>query len=150
MKTLWILLAVCVAAVTIAGPVNAQTEPLTFSVTVEGHSGDIIGAPSDHFLTFNAPVQIPGVSLAPGAYVFRFITRDVVQVLNADRSLVYAMFLTIPASRGEMSDQYGMKLQRVRDDTPPRITHWFLPNQWTGFEIIYPKEPEAITFVAMK
>ena len=50
--------------------------------------------------TFNTPVELPGVTLPPGTYVFRFADattgRKVMQVLAKDASnKTYGLFLTI-------------------------------------------------------
>jgi hypothetical protein len=143
MKSLWIVVVAFVALVALPRSANAQTQPFELTVTVTGHVGEMSGTPADHLMTFSAPVQIPGVALAPGAYVFRFVAPSVVQVLNSDRSEVYAMFHTTPASRDETSDRYGVTFQRLRDDAPLRIVAWFLPDRSIGFEPVYSKE--AIT-----
>ena len=45
------------------------------------------------YLTFNRPVSVPGVSLAPGTYRFEIVnpntSSDIVRVSNRDRSRVY-------------------------------------------------------------
>ncbi len=140
MKSLWIVAVVFVAFLALPGPANAQTQPFEVTVTVTGHVGAISGSATDHVLTFSAPVQIPGVALAPGAYVFRFVAPSVVQVLNSDRSEVYAMFHTIPASREEANDRYEMTFQRIGDDVPLRMVAWFLPDRSIGYEPVYAKE----------
>src|SRR5512142_840012 len=52
--------------------------------------------------TLKNPTSVPGVTLPPGDYQFRLAdaaSRDVVQVLSADGTTVYAMFFTIPVWR---------------------------------------------------
>src|SRR5882672_4318389 len=55
-------------------------------------------SPSEHVLRFNIPVQISGVALPAGPYIFRLLAPSVVQVMSATRSKVYATLITIPAS----------------------------------------------------
>src|SRR5437764_15010509 len=47
------------------------------------------------YLTFNRPVSVPGVALAPGTYRFEIVnpnsSSDVVRVSNRDRTRVYWM-----------------------------------------------------------
>ncbi len=53
-------------------------------------------------LTFNQPVEIPGKVLSSGTYVFRRMDGpdpNVVQILNADETHVYATLLTVPDYR---------------------------------------------------
>ena len=138
MRSFTMLLVVFTAFVGLAQPVHAQTQGLEVQVTVVGHMGDVKGSSSDHFLAFSGPVGVPGVALAPGTYIFRFVAPSVMQVLNADRSVVYAMFLTIPTERSEVTSDYDVTLQRIRDDAPPRIATLFFPHASTGYALLYP------------
>jgi hypothetical protein len=98
-------------------------------------------------------VGVPGVALAPGTYIFRFVAPSVMQVLKEDRSMAYAMFFTIPTERSEVTSDYAVTLQRIRDDAPPRIATLFPPNAWTGYELAYPNveiAPEEVDHIAMK
>jgi len=54
--------------------------------------------------TFNTPVELPGVTLPPGTYVFRFADattgKNVMQVLAKDSTnKTYGLFMTISAQR---------------------------------------------------
>jgi hypothetical protein len=53
------------------------------------------------YLTFNAPVQIPGATLNAATYRLANpdTSRNVLQVLSSDGATAYAMFHTIPDSR---------------------------------------------------
>jgi len=55
------------------------------------------------YLTFTAPVQVPGARLSAGTYRFHLTnadtSRNVLQVLSNDGAIVYAMFNTIPDRR---------------------------------------------------
>src|SRR5439155_24838783 len=104
MKLVRLVLLIGAALLTVAVvPVHAQTGRFETAVTVVGRSGEA-GSPFEHVLTFSGPVQIPGVSLVAGAYIFRFVTPSVVQVLSGDRSQVYAMFTTVPTLRRGVAD----------------------------------------------
>lgn len=140
-----------VALVALAFPAAAQTPSMDVQVTVLGHSGVVAGSASEHFLTFSAPVEIPGVALAQGAYIFRFLTPSVVQVLNENRTMVYAMFLVTPKWRNEVTNEYSIALRRVRDDAPARLMTLYPPGASTGYELTYPKrEIAAEAEIAMK
>src|SRR5262245_19545991 len=55
-----------------------------------------------NYLKFNAPVALPGVTLAPGTYTFCLpsdMDRNVVQVLDGKQTRVYYMGLTQPVQR---------------------------------------------------
>lgn len=104
------------------------------------------GSPSDYFLNFSGPVGIPGVTLAAGTYLFRFPVgtgAGVIQVLKADRSNAYAMFMTIPVQdvkRSLASDAQLVIWKERQAGAPPTIKEWYLPGRTTGYEFIYPKE----------
>lgn len=112
----------------------------TVSTTVKGEE-------SDYFLTFSAPVGVPGVTLAAGTYLFRFpagIGTRVIQILEPDRSKTYAMFTTIPAEDVTRSMSSGGQVVMSRErqtGAPPTIKEWYLPRQRIGYEFIYPKKP---------
>src|SRR6478735_4746566 len=62
-------------------------ETLVVTATSKAENTLVKGEPSDYFLTFNTPVGVPGVTLAPGTYLFRFPSgtgTGVIQVLKAD------------------------------------------------------------------
>ena len=64
--------------------------------------------------TFNQPVELPGVTLPPGTYIFRFVdstsSRKVMQVQARDASnKTYGMFMTISAQRPRPSDDAELR-----------------------------------------
>lgn len=130
-----------VALVCLARPASAQAQGFEMNVTVVGHTGIVAGSPSDHFLSFSGPIEIPGVGLAPGAYIFRFITPSVMQVLSENRSTVYAMFFVTPTWRNEATSQYSVTLRRMWDDAPTRLAAMFPRYSSTGYEPTYPTLP---------
>lgn len=56
-------------------------------------------------VTFNRPVELPGIVLPAGKYVFKLLDsssdRHIVQVFNADESKIFATILAIPNYRLE-------------------------------------------------
>src|SRR5262252_8359359 len=60
-------------------------------------------------LTFSGPVQIPGVTLPAGSYVFKLAdlqgNRHVVQVFSKDEKKIYGTILAIPDEKLEPSDK---------------------------------------------
>jgi hypothetical protein len=95
-------------------------------------------SPTEHVLMFKMPVQIPGVALPAGPYIFRQLTESVLQVLSADRSKIYATFMTIPASGIGDTTRERIKFELNPEDDLPRIAGWYLPGL-TGHEFLYPK-----------
>ena len=134
-----IIVSVAAFALT-AASVHAQ-QPLEYKVVVQAEIAK--GAPGDHFLTFSAPVQIPEVSLPAGTYVFTIVAPSIVRVSSADRTQHYAMLHTLPVQRAVAGDDYEMVFARTDDAAPARIAKWFVPNQFTGFEFVYPKADVA-------
>jgi hypothetical protein len=105
------------------------------SVTVQGVLG---GSAGEHHLTFSAPVALPGVSLAPGTYIFRRPVGNVLLVTNAQRQ-PYAMLSTISATRSSASDRYEIVLgPPLAEGAPRRIEAWFAAGDSTGQQLIYP------------
>src|SRR5580658_1872105 len=94
------------------------------------------------FFTFSGPVELPGVALAPGTYMFRLpssnTTHDLVQVLSADGHTAYGMFLTLPIQRETLPDQPDLRFMETTPGAPAAITAWWYPGDSTGFEFIYP------------
>jgi len=127
------------ALVGLPPPASAQTPGLEFNVTVLGQTNAVAGSPSDHFLTFSAPVEVPGVALAPGAYIFRFSAPMLMQVVSANRLTVYSTFFVTPIMRTEVTSDYALTLRKVQSDAPSRIVKLFLPETSTGYAFTYPK-----------
>ncbi len=96
------------------------------------------------FFTFSGAVEIPGVALAPGKYIFRLADPDsgrrVIQVLSADGKRVYGMFFTRDAQRPTAPRDAEVRFMESPADTPPAIKTMWYPGEVTGREFVYPKE----------
>ncbi len=95
--------------------------------------------------TFNAPVELPGVTLPAGTYVFRFVDgttgRKVMQVLaRNDSNKTYGLFLTISAIRPKPSDDAELRFMETPAGKPAAVKTWWYPGNTIGREFIYPKE----------
>lgn len=95
--------------------------------------------------TFNAPVELPGVTLPPGTYVFRFVdattSRNVMQVqAKNDSNKTYGLFLTITAQRPKPSDAAELRFLETPAGKPAAVKTWWYPGNSIGREFIYPKE----------
>ena len=93
-----------------------------------------------NYLTFNAPVALPGVTLPAGTYVFRTpsdMGGNVVQVMNRTATKSYYMGLTLRTQR----PQRGMPLLVTMGEAPagqaPPIRAWFPLGQPEGHSFIY-------------
>jgi hypothetical protein len=95
------------------------------------------------YLTFSAPVQVPGATLSAGRYRFRLTnavsSRNVLQVLSNDGSITYAMFNTIPDHRRWLTDDPTVTFRETPAGVPPAIKSLFYGFEHTGYEFVYPK-----------
>jgi hypothetical protein len=102
--------------------------------TLPGHSD------YDHFMTFTAPITLPGVSLGAGTYLFRLDQSKTIQVMKADRTVAYVWLQTVPTTRSRATDTYAVWFGEASAERAPRpIVAWFLPNQRDGYGFIYPE-----------
>ena len=94
-------------------------------------------------LTFSESVEIPGVVLPAGQYVFKLLDslsdRNIVQVFNADENQVYATILAIPHYRMTPADKTVILFEERSGDQPQAIHAWFYPGENYGQEFVYPK-----------
>ena len=76
-------------------------------------------------LTFNQSVEVPGVVLPAGTYVFKVLnvmgTRDVIQVLNRHEDNVCATFIALPAEKATPSDRTDIRFAERPAGLPPAI-----------------------------
>jgi len=117
-------------------PVRAQGEKFRQLIVVDGirHGGS-----GDYLLTFNAPVALPGMSLAPGSYLFRRPGHTTIQVASASGE-PYAMFSMATTHRETPADGYAIVLgTSAVEGAPLRILALFEPGEKTGLEFVYPK-----------
>ena len=94
-------------------------------------------------LTFSGPVQIPGVTLPAGSYVFKLAdipgNRHVVQVFDKDEKKIYTTMLAIPNERLVASDEPVVLFSERASGSPQAIKVWFYPGNRVGNEFVYPK-----------
>ena len=97
-------------------------------------------------ITFNEPIQIPGQVLPAGTYLFKLAnsdsTRNIVQVFNADRTVLYATLQTIATERQEPTGHTAVALAEQGAGQPDVLLKWFYPGRETGNEFLYPKQKE--------
>jgi hypothetical protein len=95
------------------------------------------------YLTFSAPVALPGVTLPAGTYRFTHPdcveTSHLLRVSSEDGSHVYATLLTVPADRLTPSARPEVILAEMPARTPEVIKAWFYPGETVGDELIYPE-----------
>jgi len=100
------------------------------------------------YLTFSGPVQMPGVTLPAGKYVFRLADtslHNVMQVFDADERKIFGQWFFIPKNRTteEANAANGKPVVMFREmpeKMTPAIQYYFYPTDLTGKEFIYPKD----------
>lgn len=97
-------------------------------------------------ITFSQPIQIPGQVLPAGTYLFKLANNgadlNVVQVFNADRTVLYATLETIATERPQPADHTLIALAEQAAGQPDVLLKWFYPGNDTGNEFLYPKQQE--------
>jgi LPXTG-motif cell wall-anchored protein len=93
--------------------------------------------------TFNQPVEIPGIVLPAGTYVFKLADsiadRNIVQVFNKDENHLYGTFLAIPDYRMKTPDKPIITFEERAAGAPEAVRAWFYPGDNYGNEFVYPK-----------
>lgn len=119
------LLLGCIALV---GALAAQAQPLNKLTKV----------------TFNAPVQVPGMVLPAGTYSFTIHeslgSRNVVQIWNADKTELITTILAIHNYRLQPTGETVITFHERPADRPQAVKAWFYPGHTYGIEFVYPKE----------
>jgi hypothetical protein len=94
------------------------------------------------YLTFSAPVGLPGVTLGPGTYTFELAAPDrdldLVRVTSRDGRLVYFTGFTKTVERPwSLPLNQMIVLGESPANTAPPIKAWYSPDQRTGHQFIY-------------
>jgi hypothetical protein len=94
--------------------------------------------------TFSQPVELPGVALPAGTYVFKVLDsltdRNIVQVFNKDETKLIGTFVTIRDYTPQPSDKTIVKFSETSAGGPKAIKEWFYPGENVGWEFVYPKK----------
>jgi hypothetical protein len=103
------------------------------------------------FLTFSNTVELPGVTLQPGTYLFRLndsqSNRHIVQVLSQDEKQIHATILAVPAERLEVTGENVVTFRESAEGATPAVQYWYYPGDRIGHEFVYPKD-QAIKIAA--
>jgi hypothetical protein len=94
-------------------------------------------------LTFSQPVEIPGLVLPAGTYVFSFLgstaDRNFIEVLSQDEQMVYATIEAIPDYRPNAVGETSIVYEQRKAGAPHAIKEWFFPDRRYGHEFVYPE-----------
>lgn len=107
------------------------------------------------YLTFSGPVQMPGVTLPAGKYVFRLADtslHNVMQVFDGEEKHIIGQWFFVPANRTEkeQSEANGKPVVMFREmpeGMTPAVHFFYYPTDLTGKEFIYPKD-QAVKIAA--
>jgi len=108
----------------------------------------VTGARADEYtkrtyLTFSAPVQVPGMTLPAGTYMFKLADpesgRRAIQIWDEKGTKLFTMLLTIPDQQVEAKDDPVVMFSERPSGAPQAVKSWFYPAERTGYEFIYPK-----------
>ncbi|MBI2187191.1 MAG: hypothetical protein HYU37_08735 [Acidobacteria bacterium] len=94
-------------------------------------------------MTFSAPVELPGMRLEAGTYVFKLAdtaSRNVVQVFTKDEMEILGQWLFIPTERRDVTGETIVTFRETSAGSTPAIQYWFYPGESIGKEFIYPKD----------
>ena len=120
-KSFLVAFGVILGIVVIGGSANAWSSRMTY-------------------LTFSAPVALPGVTLGAGSYVFERVTPEVVRVSNRTTRQVYFTGLTNAIARPmNMSRDQHVTLGESPAGLAQPIKIWFPAGYALGHEFIYPR-----------
>ncbi len=94
-------------------------------------------------MTFSQAVEIPGVVLPAGTYVFKLAdssaNRHIVQVFNEDQTEIHATLLAIANYRLDPPEETVVEFEERAEGSPRAIHAWFYPGESYGWEFVYPE-----------
>ena len=96
------------------------------------------------YVTFDAPVAIPGAVLPPGEYMFRLVdtqaNRTAVHIFDRERSRIFATLIGMNALRDRMEGDTVITFHEVPADRAPALRHWYFAGERNGVEFAYPRQ----------
>jgi hypothetical protein len=96
-------------------------------------------------VTFSQPVEIPGLVLPAGTYVFERAdtSQHVVRIFNANETHVFATLLTVPEYLLDPVDKTIITLEERATGAPEAVQAWFYPGDTSGEEFLYVNSEEG-------
>jgi len=94
-------------------------------------------------MTFSSAVELPGMRLEPGTYVFRLAdsaSRNVIQVLDKDEKDILGQWLFVSAERPEVTGDTVVTFRETSAASTPAVQFWYYPGEKIGKEFVYPKD----------
>ena len=127
--TIYVSALVIALVVALSGPAAAQTDTRDRT-----------------FLTFSGAVEMPGVTLPAGTYVFKLAdtpSRNVVEVWDREEKKMIGHWLFVQADRPEVSQDTVVMFKETAAGTTPAVHYWYYPGERIGKEFVYPKDQAA-------
>lgn len=105
-------------------------------------SASFINSRRTTYFTFSRAVQMPGVTLPAGTYIFEVANpdgdTDVVRVLSRDRKQAFLMKFTRPIYREAKGNlDATISLGESPAGTPPPVKAWYPQSETRGREFLY-------------
>ena len=94
-------------------------------------------------MTFSSAVEMPGVKLESGTYVFKLAdnaSRNVVQVWDQDEKNMLGQWLFVQSERSRVTEDTVVMFKETREGATPAVQYWYFPGEKVGKEFIYPKD----------
>ena len=94
-------------------------------------------------MTFSSAVELPGMRLEPGTYVFRLAdsaSRNVIQVLDQEEKNMLGQWLFVSAERPEVTGDTVVTFRETSAASTPAVQFWYYPGEKIGKEFVYPKD----------
>lgn len=99
------------------------------------------------YLTFSAPVELPGATLPAGTYLFKLAdsmtNRHIIQVFDRDEKQIFATILAVPAERMEVTGENVITFRESAEGQTPAVKYWYYPGDKIGHEFVYPRGQAA-------
>jgi hypothetical protein len=93
--------------------------------------------------TFSTSVQVPGMTLPPGTYVFKRLNNDtyphVVQIFNEDETKLITTVMAINNEQLQASGKTILTYGEAPDGQPVPLEAWFYPGDLFGQQFVYPE-----------
>jgi hypothetical protein len=94
-------------------------------------------------MTFSAAVEMPGVTLQRGTYVFKLAdtpVRNVVQVWDQKEKHMIGHWMFVQAERPRVTEETVVMFRETTEGATPAVQFWYFPGEKIGKEFIYPKD----------
>lgn len=102
------------------------------------------------YISFSAPVQIPGHALPAGTYLFQvadiWSNQETIEIYTGDGRKLLARVHTMPVYQFEPPPQRTIVTFEERPANIPEALHeWFPKNQRWGHRFVYPRQQQSTT-----